>query len=77
MSFDKDNFLVIKKAIEPKVAEFIYNYFLMKRQVARTFFDTKYDYNDTLEDINLCSINVIVLTLLIVYFVKYNNSQDI
>lgn len=42
-----------------------------------TFFDTKYDYNDTLEDINLCSINVIVLTLLIVCFVKYNNSQDI
>jgi len=42
MSFKKDNFLVIEKAIEPKVAEFIYNYFLMKRQVARTFFDTKY-----------------------------------
>jgi hypothetical protein len=42
MSFDKDNFLIIKKAIEPKVAEFIYNYFLMKRQVARTMFDTKY-----------------------------------
>ena len=42
MSFDKDNFLIIKKAIEPKVAEFVYNYFLMKRQVARTFFDTRY-----------------------------------
>jgi len=42
MSFDKNNFLIIKKAIEPKVAEFIYNYFLMKRQVARTFFDTRY-----------------------------------
>jgi hypothetical protein len=42
MSFDKDNFLIIKEAIEPKVAEFIYNYFLIKRQVARTFFDTKY-----------------------------------
>ena len=40
--FNKNNFLVIKKAIEPKVAEFIYNYFLMKRQVARTMFDTKY-----------------------------------
>jgi hypothetical protein len=24
------------------VAEFVYNYFLMKRQVARTFFDTRY-----------------------------------
>jgi hypothetical protein len=42
MSFNKDNFLVIKEAIEPKVAEFVYNYFLMKRQVAKTFFDTKY-----------------------------------
>ena len=42
MSFDKDNFLIIKKAIEPKVAEFVYNYFLMKRQVAKTFFETKY-----------------------------------
>ena len=42
MSFNKNNFLIIKKAIEPKVAEFIYNYFLMKRQVARTFFDTRY-----------------------------------
>jgi hypothetical protein len=42
MSFDKDNFLIIKKAIEPKVAEFIYNYFLMKRQVAKTFFDTRF-----------------------------------
>jgi hypothetical protein len=42
MSFDKDNFLIIKKAIEPKVSEFIYNYFLMKRQVARTLFDERY-----------------------------------
>jgi len=42
MSFEKNNYLVIKEAIEPKVAEFVYNYFLMKRQVARTFFDTRY-----------------------------------
>jgi len=42
MTFKKNNFLVIKKAIEPKVAEFIYNYFLLKRQVARTFFDTRF-----------------------------------
>jgi hypothetical protein len=42
MSFDKDNFLIIKKAIEPKVAEFIYNYFLMKRQVCKTFLDTRF-----------------------------------
>ena len=40
--FDKNNYIVIKKAVEPKVAEFIYNYFLMKRQVARTLFDKRY-----------------------------------
>ena len=28
--FTKDNFIVIKNAIEPKVAEFVFNYFLMK-----------------------------------------------
>jgi len=40
--FAKDNFIVIKNAIEQKVAEFVFNYFLMKRQVARTFFDTRF-----------------------------------
>ena len=40
--FKKNHFLVIKEAIDPKVANFVYNYFLMKRQVARTFFDTRY-----------------------------------
>jgi len=40
--FKKKHFLVIKKAIDPKVANFVYNYFLMKKQVARTFFDTRY-----------------------------------
>jgi len=41
-NFKKDRFTVIEKAIDPKIANFIYNYFLMKRQVARTMFDTKY-----------------------------------
>jgi hypothetical protein len=36
-----------------------------------TIFDTKYDYNDSIEDINMCSINVIILTLMIICFVKY------
>ena len=40
--FEKNHFLVIKEAIDPKIANFVYNYFLMKRQVARTFFDTRY-----------------------------------
>ena len=40
--FKKNHFLVIREAVDPKVANFVYNYFLMKRQVARTFFDTRY-----------------------------------
>ena len=40
--FKNNHFIVIKQAIDPKVANFVYNYFLMKRQVARTFFDTRY-----------------------------------
>ena len=40
--FEKNHFLVIKEAIDPKVANFVYNYFLLKRQVARTFYDTRY-----------------------------------
>jgi len=40
--FKKNHFLVIKQAIDPKIANFVYNYFLMKRQVAKTFFDTRY-----------------------------------
>ena len=46
--FKKDNYLVIKKAIDPKVANFIYKYFKLKKQVARTFFDIKYisDYTN-------------------------------
>ena len=40
--FKKNHFLVIKEAIDPKVANFVYNYFLMKKQVARTLFDTRY-----------------------------------
>ena len=41
-NFKKDKFIVIEKAIDPKIANFVYNYFLMKRQVARTMFDAKY-----------------------------------
>ena len=41
-NFKKDKFIVIEKAIDPKIANFVYNYFLMKRQVARTMFDERY-----------------------------------
>ena len=40
--FKKNHFLVIKQAVDPKVAEFVYNYFMMKRQVTKTFFDFKF-----------------------------------
>jgi len=40
--FKEKHFFVIKEAISKDVANFVYNYFLMKRQVARTFFDKKY-----------------------------------
>ena len=42
MSFQKNKYCVIKEAVPKQIAEFVYNYFLMKRQVARTFFDTRY-----------------------------------
>ena len=42
MSFQKNNYCVIKEAVPKQIAEFVYNYFMMKRQVARTFFDTRY-----------------------------------
>jgi hypothetical protein len=41
-NFKKDNFTVIKKAIDPKIANFVFNYFLMKRQVAQTLFNERY-----------------------------------
>ena len=40
--FKKNHYLVIKNAIDTNVAEFVYNYFLMKRQVARTMFNTRF-----------------------------------
>jgi len=42
MSFKKKKYKIIKKAITKELALFIYNYFLMKRQVAKTLFDTRY-----------------------------------
>ena len=42
MSFKKNKYIVIKRAISNDLATFAYNYFLMKRQVARTLFDARY-----------------------------------
>jgi hypothetical protein len=38
-----------------------------------TIFNTKYDYQDIIEDVNHCSYNLVILTILIVLFIKYNN----
>jgi len=38
-----------------------------------TVMNTKYDYNDIIEDVNHCSYNIVILTILIVCFIKYNN----
>ena len=40
MNFKKNKYTVIKKAISIELAQFCYDYFVMKKQVARTLFDT-------------------------------------
>ena len=42
MSFQKNKYTVIKKAISEELANFVYKYFLNKRKVARFLFDEKY-----------------------------------
>ena len=42
MSFKKNKYTVLKKAISPELANFVYKYFLNKRNVARFLFDNKY-----------------------------------
>ena len=45
MSFQKNKYCVIKEAVPKQIAEFVYNYFLLKRQVARTLFDDKIHFS--------------------------------
>tara|TARA_Y100000741_G_scaffold308125_1_gene251124 strand:- start:64 stop:699 length:636 start_codon:yes stop_codon:yes gene_type:complete len=42
MSFKKNKYTVLKKAISKELADFVYKYFLNKRNVARFLFDQKY-----------------------------------
>ena len=42
MSFQNNKYTLIKKAISKEKADFIYRYFLLKRQVAKTLFDIQY-----------------------------------
>ena len=42
MSFKKNKYTVLKKVISPELAEFVYKYFLNKRNVAKFLFDQRY-----------------------------------
>ena len=42
MTFKKNKYVVIKKAISSELAKFVSDYFLLKRKVARRFFDDRY-----------------------------------
>ena len=42
MSFQKNKYTVIKKAISKELANFVYKYFCNKRKVARFLFDQRY-----------------------------------
>ena len=41
MSFKKNKYAIIKKAISKELANFIYKYFLLKRDVAKFYFENK------------------------------------
>jgi hypothetical protein len=40
-NFKKNNFLILKQAISKELSDFCYQYFLLKRQVAKTLFESK------------------------------------
>ena len=42
MNFKRNKYTVIKKAISKDLSQFLFNYFLIKRQVAKTLFESKY-----------------------------------
>lgn len=42
INFKKDNYYIIKEALSKEISNFVYNYFLIKRQVAFTFRSEKY-----------------------------------
>ena len=41
-SFEKNGYKIIKQAVDIQLATFVHDYFLIKRQVAQTFFKEKY-----------------------------------
>ena len=49
MNFKKNKYTVLKKAISPQLAKFVFQYFMLKRKVARKLFDERYISNFTEE----------------------------
>ena len=41
-AFQKNKYSILKNAISPELANFVYSYFLNKRNVAKFLFDRKY-----------------------------------
>jgi len=48
MNFKKNKYIVIKSAISKELAEFAFNYFYIKREVAKTIFKSKFVSNPDL-----------------------------
>ena len=42
MSFKKNKYIIIKEVLSAEMSDYIYKYFLLKRQVAKTLFDSRY-----------------------------------
>jgi hypothetical protein len=42
MNFKKNKYIIVKKTISEELSKFCYDYFMMKRNVARTMFNTRY-----------------------------------
>jgi hypothetical protein len=42
MSFKKNKYTILKKIISPELANFVYKYFLNKREIAKYLFESKY-----------------------------------
>ena len=65
MSFKKNKYCVIKEAVPKDIATFVYNYFMMKRQVTKTLFDEKYISNERYlyGMMNKCQILILIMQI--------------
>ena len=45
MNFKKNKYIIIKRAISEDLAKFCYDYFIIKRQVAKTMFNNNFIRN--------------------------------